>query len=289
MSSRKLVTARTITILLFVVLPFVIGILLLIYQIISEMTKESSPISSPLLALIVGTFFVDWFWYIPYHTRDKPEKYFKKIGFEHAVSEYQFSKKLFYVVVAISILIIVYSIIFPFTIRDIPHLIVGSMALPIFVNLIVLTIRFGSQYARKDFDFYWTRAYFVVSSQKEYSLEKFKYLKMALDTYNRFLERNLKLKIKDIMRIYSMFMLASTEQKFKIRDSIGEALEKDELELARQLAELSSLQDKEQFLIREPKILNQGIKDILTILIPTIISIVGFVIGILKGFGILPP
>jgi hypothetical protein len=40
------------------------------------------------------------------------------------------------------------------------------------------------------------------------------------------------------------------------------------------------LQDKEQFLIKEPAILNQNFKDILVTIIPAIISIVGFIIAI---------
>jgi hypothetical protein len=145
---------------------------------------------------------------------------------------------------------------------------------------VILGIRFALHEASKNFGFYLARAYYMVSLQQESSIGKFKYLTLAFDTYNIFLERNLKLKIKDIMRIYSIFISASIEQKIKIRESIGNALEKDELELAKQLPELSSLPDKEQFLIREPAILNQQFKDILTIIVPAIISIVGFIITI---------
>jgi hypothetical protein len=130
------------------------------------------------------------------------------------------------------------------------------------------------------------RAYYMVSSREGDIIKKFKYLTLTLDTYNKFLERSLNLKIKDVMRIYSIFISASAEQEVKIRESIGNALEKDELELARQLAKLSSLQDKEQFLIREPAILNQQFKDILTIIIPAIISVVGFIIAMLTQAGI---
>jgi hypothetical protein len=115
-----------------------------------------------------------------------------------------------------------------------------------------------------------------------------------LNIYNKFLARNLKLKIRDILRIYSIIISASAEEKIKIREKMGKALEKDKLELARQLAEISSLPDKEQFLIMEPAILNQQFKDILTIIIPAIISIVGFIITIslpliMRSLGSQPP
>jgi hypothetical protein len=47
---------------------------------------------------------------------------------------------------------------------------------------------------------------------------------------------------------------SSKTQKIKIRQSIGKELEKDKQELERQLAELSNLQDKEQFLVKERRI-----------------------------------
>ncbi|MDQ3837549.1 MAG: hypothetical protein M3270_11555 [Thermoproteota archaeon] len=131
----------------------------------------------------------------------------------------------------------------------------------------------------------------MVSSQKQDSVEKVRYLILTLDTYNKFLERNLKLKIKDIRRVYSLIISASLEQKIKIRDSIGKALEKDKLELARQLAEISSLPDEEEFLINERTLLNQRLNDILTVIIPALISVVGFIIAILTQARILesPP
>jgi hypothetical protein len=129
----------------------------------------------------------------------------------------------------------------------------------------------------------------MISSQNEDSVEKLRYLILALDAYNRFLERSLKLKIKDIMRVYSLIISASAEQKIKIRDSIEKAFEKDKLELTRQLAEISSLPDEEEFLINERTLLNQRLKDILTIIIPAIISIVGFIIAILTQARILEP
>jgi hypothetical protein len=61
------------------------------------------------------------------------------------------------------------------------------------------------------------------------------------------------------------------------------------MELARQLAELSILPDKEEFLIKEPAILNQRFKEILTVMIPAIISIITFVIATLtQMLSILP-
>ncbi|MDQ3837548.1 MAG: hypothetical protein M3270_11550 [Thermoproteota archaeon] len=56
---------------------------------------------------VLGTIIVwgiDLFWYIPYYTRDKSEKYFSKIGLVQAAAiEYQFSRKLLNITALISI------------------------------------------------------------------------------------------------------------------------------------------------------------------------------------------
>jgi len=244
---------------------------------------------------IVLIYLAAFLVYIGYHA-DMYAQYFKKKGVVEAAKEYQFSKKLFYVAVAITIFLFSLGgkggVLYYFygQLSDQQDYILYYIWL-FFVTIfslaaVILGIRFALQYARKNFNFYLTRAYYLVSFREEGSIQKFKYLILALDTYNKFLERNLKMKIKDIMCIYSILVLASAEQKTKVRESIGKALEKDELELARQLAELSNLQDKEQFFIRKRAILNQDFKDILTIIIPAVISIVGSIIAILTQAGI---
>jgi hypothetical protein len=283
MSSGKLVTSSPINIFLLIVLPV---ILLLLLNFLTNRVWGEGTIMSYVTQGVAFLFV--WFpimWrYVVFEDIammwGKPDEYFKKFGDEGVISEYQFSRKLFYaaIVVFIPLFIITQFELYPFHKDSDLYLITSSIEEALFLPLFVSGPRLGMD-LKKDFDYYLARAYFRIGSGKN-ELEEFKYLTLMLNTYNKFLERSLKLKIKDIMRIYSIFISASIEQKIKIRKSIGKALEKDELELARNLAELSSLQDKEQFLIREPAILNQQFKDILTIIIPAIISIVGFIITI---------
>lgn len=122
---------------------------------------------------------------------------------------------------------------------------------------IALTIKFVLQRRKQDFDFHLAKAYFAVGSQKHDELEEFKYLILLLNAYNRFLEKNIKLEIKDIMRIYPIMISASAEQKIVIRESIGKALEKDKLELAIKLADILGLSDKELVLTKRPLLPNQ--------------------------------
>jgi hypothetical protein len=299
----KSISARTTTLVLLIIVP---SILLIIIEISSQYSPSSGIafilvitgiflfLSTEILAYIKQNDFMN----IIYYSRT-PFEYPEKTRLIEAAIEYQFSRKLFYVAAAISILTLFLLGTIPFYLRGqlsfqqtINLLLIIVFFLTIFSSAtVILTTRFALQRSRKDFGFHLARAYYIVSFQKEDSVEKFKYLTLVLDTYNRFLENNLKLKIKDIMRIYSIMMSVTGEQKIKIRESIGKALEKDKLELARQLAELSSLPDKEEFLIKERSVLNQQFKDVLTILIPAAISIVGFTVSLLTQFRILvlPP
>jgi hypothetical protein len=196
---------------------------------------------------------INFFVYIPYYTKDKPERYFKKIGFAEAAIEYQFSKKLFLIAIALAISFFVFLIL----ILTLGIAVLGTTEvssspgeilqhqLPFFIGLLllecvlvsstavaILGIRLALQLARKDFNFYLARAYFKVGSQQEDIVGKIRYLILTIDTYNKFLERNMKLKINDIRDIYSRIVSASPEEKIMIGESIGKALEKDKLELA---------------------------------------------------------
>jgi hypothetical protein len=275
--------SRVITLLWLIVLP---SILLIILEIDWYNLSVTSPTTTPASIVVTIPFVLLFFIYLfafAAYLHDVPNnyaKYSKETHAVEAVKEYQFSKKLFYVAAAISIFSLFLFLSRRQTVEG--DIYFFGFFLTIFpLATVILGTRFAAQYARKDFGFYLARAYYMVSSREGDIIKKFKYLTLTLDTYNKFLERNLKLQIKDIMRIYSIFISASIEQQIKIRESIGNAFEKDELELARQLAELSNLQDKEQFLIRERAILNQQFRDILTIIIPAIISVVGFIAAIL--------
>jgi hypothetical protein len=280
-------TSRIITILLLLVLPSILFVMMITLFFIYFLGAQVIFFSFVLL------YGINFFVYIPYYTRDKPEKYFKKIGFTEAAMEYQFSNKLFLIVIALSILFFVFIYlvteltVIPFapSLAELPNyqlnlILIHLLELTLVSStaVVILAIRFILQRARKDFNFYLARAYFKVSSQQEDIVGKIRYLILTIDTYNKFLERNLKLKINDIRDIYSRIVSASAEEKIMIGESIGKALEKDKLELATQLRELFSSPDKEEeqkkFLTKEPLILNQQFKEILAAVIPAVITTV---------------
>jgi hypothetical protein len=67
--------------------------------------QDATPAQGISISLVLPSllWLIGFFWYIPYYTKDKPEKYFKKIGLVQAALEYQFSRKLFFVIIAVSI------------------------------------------------------------------------------------------------------------------------------------------------------------------------------------------
>lgn len=289
---RKLMINRVVTLLWLIILPSILLIIVMHGYYYSSITIEPWTIAASLLFLIYTAAFLG---YAPYHV-DHYREIPKKEGVVEAVKEYQFSRKLFGVTAAIMIFLLILGggRVFIYLYGQLSYLqaqILGFTILFVLVisslATIILAIRFVNHYARKDFGFYLATAYYIVSFQEKNSIRQFKYLTLVLDTYNKFLERNLRLKIKNITHIYSIIMSASAEREIEIRESIGKALEKDELELARQIPKLFSLPDKEEFLIKESPILNQRFKEVLTVIIPAVISIVGFIIAMLTQLNLL--
>src|SRR5919112_1081971 len=91
-------TSRIITILLLLVLPCILFVMMTILFSIYFLGAQVIFFSWVVL------YGINFFVYIPYYTKDKPEKYFIKIGFAEAAVEYQFSRKLFLIAIALSIL-----------------------------------------------------------------------------------------------------------------------------------------------------------------------------------------
>jgi hypothetical protein len=155
--------------------------------------------------------------YVRYHTKETTDEYFKKFGAKEAIKNYGFSNRLFYVMALLTVLAFGYFVM-PLITQIEENSISYNLWLFVLVEapaLALITIALAiirTSRLKKDFDFYLTRAYFTLASQKEDETEKLKYLNLSLDMYNKFLERKLKLKINNIMRIYSMIISANVEQ-----------------------------------------------------------------------------
>ena len=125
-----------------------------------------------------------------------------------------------------------------FTSMGITFLIVGSALLKIiFLN------------ARKEFRFYFAKTSFRVISKKVDEVEKMRYVIKGLNSYNKYLRRNLGLQINDLKRIYSRIISDPALDKNHSIEKLFAAFENnDKLKLTQCLSEISTVTDPEQFL-----------------------------------------
>jgi hypothetical protein len=285
-SHGSLVTSSLINIVILIILPVIISLLVFLGV---RFPEEGIPSIMAAFSLLGYVLFV----VIRYIAMfDEPEKlflnseeYFKKFKDEDVVSEYQFVRKLVYPAIAISLSVIIIQQFefYPFH-RDSDLndkiAIIGVLAFfPLLASIPRLAL-----YLQKDFDYYLAKAYFNIGSGKKDELEKFRYLILMLNAFNKFLKKKLKLTIDDL-QIQSLIIYAREEGKKTITRSIKDALEKtDKLELVRQLADLPGLPNKEELLVKESSVLNPQFKEVLTTVIPVIISIIGASVGIIGLF-----
>lgn len=197
----------------------------------------------------------------------KTEKFFSKRGYENVVLEYEFIKKLLFVIILllIFVLIILYSNLFypnntstnnTLTIFDLlrekpsfnSSLIVFSSILAYIA--IAAILRITTQNLKREFRFYFAKACCKIMSGKNDQVEKMKYLFLLLSSYNKYLQRNLKIQINDIKKIYSIILSKETNQQIEIIESICASLEGDRLKLARYLSSLQKISDSD-FYIKE--------------------------------------
>ena len=216
----------------------------------------------------------------------RTEKFFSKRGYENVVLEYEFIKKLLFVIIILLaiVLIILYSNLFyqnnfltnktstnnTLTISDMlrekpslnPSLIVFDMlrekpslnpSLIVFSTIltyiaIASILRITTQNLKKEFRFYFAKACCKIILNKNDKVEKMNYLFLLLSSYNKYLQRNLKIEINDIKKIYSIILSKETNQQIEIIESICASLEGDKLKLARYLSSLQKIPDSEFYI-----------------------------------------
>ena len=91
---------------------------------------------------------------------------------------------------------------------------------------------------KKEFRFYFAKACCKIISEKEKDSEKIKYLELLLESYNKYLQRNLKIAINDLSGIYSIILYKDIQERNQIIDAVCNSLESDKLNLARYLSSL---------------------------------------------------
>lgn len=214
-------------------------------------------------------FFSSWIYGL-HPTFIKTEKFFSKRGYDKVVLEYEFVKKLLLVMIILLtiVLIILNSNWFyqkntltnntltnnTLTILDMlrekpslnPSLIVFSSILTYIAIAAILRITLLN--LKKEFRFYFAKGCCKIISANNDNVEKIKYLFLLLSSYNKYLQRNLKIEINDIKKIYSIILSKEINQQNEIIESICTSLEGDKLKLARYLSTIQNIPDSEYYI-----------------------------------------
>lgn len=111
--------------------------------------------------------------------------------------------------------------------------------------------KIASLISRKEFRFYFAKGYFLILSKEEEGHENIRYFIAGLNSYNKYLLKNMKIHIGDMKQIYSKFFCASVHEKREIIDSINKAFEKGKSETIKPLLQFVGDKKADEFLTRE--------------------------------------
>jgi hypothetical protein len=132
--------------------------------------------------------------------------YFQKGTFAKAVLEYDYIKKILYITIPIIVFLIIISVLY------------FGVGIIVQSEGIFITALTGLTYIaitaflwlflyikRKDFRFYFAKRFFEVMLDKEDETEKIKYIVSGIESYNKYLRRNLKIELNNI--VYSKILV----------------------------------------------------------------------------------
>jgi hypothetical protein len=193
------------------------------------------------------------------------EDYFRKVGNCNAIFEYKMLKKTVYVLVPF----FVFGLIFLITQRiflqnpliEMMRFIPSSFIFYLFIIIIVPSffivgsalIKILFLISGRQFRYYFAKAYFSMLLKSEDDVEKMRYLIEVLNSYNKYLRRNLGLQIDDLKKVYSKFLSDSNINKnIAIEEFSSAFIDSDKLRLITCLSNLLKIENTELFLVREP-------------------------------------
>jgi hypothetical protein len=176
------------------------------------------------------------------------------------VIEYEQIKRFLYLIFPPLLILI-------FVFYNVNNIILLTMKILLFDIVVWWTLQIFSPLIRKDFRFYFAKTCIDISEEKKSEAERTRYLILALESYNRYLRRYLKLQFNNAKKIYSKvsccssfdrdYFILSLKKTFKTNDELQPAffISKDFLQIP----------ESEQFLINEP--LWQKVKDLTNFLV----------------------
>ena len=227
----KLLSGFKLTFIVLILLPSLVVILhFLVTSVIIQYYKSISTPSTVQQNLQYAKLAVDTFSifevivfvvmiivYPPYPAPYSAEKYFMERGYEAAVSEFNFVRKILYVAVPLLIFFTIITFLQPFLENFFPA---KQFLLPVTVSIVFYSAR-GFLFlavlagilkmvialSRKRFRLYYAKGCLSLVKKSKDEVERMGYLIMGLNSYNSYLRRYMKLEIKDIKKIYSKLNL----------------------------------------------------------------------------------
>jgi hypothetical protein len=244
-----------------------------------------------------AVFLITLLVFPPFPAPHSTEKYFRIRGFENAVTEYEFVKKILLVTLVLLIFILAFTILLPFIHSYFPSPLdrllnpsilsatrTGEEVLPlhiiyylrfyIFIIVVGAFLKILFAIGKPEFRLYYAMGCFRIVRRKENEVEKMRYMIRGLNSYNKYLKRCTNLQISDLTKLYSTISSATQREREGIMESISSSLEggiKNTLEPVKYLLTMSKTPG-EEFLTEQP--VRERIKETYTLLIPSFTIIV---------------
>ncbi len=272
----KLLSGFKLTFIVLILLPSLVVILhFLVTSVIIQYYKSISTPSTiqenlqyALLAVNtfsifeVIVFVIMIIIYPPYPAPYPAEKYFMERGYEAAVSEFNFVRRILYVAVPLLIFFTVITFLQPFLENFFPakqflapvteSIVFYSARGFLFLAVLAGILKTVFALARKRFRLYYAKGCLTLIKKSKDEVEKMGYLIMGLNSYNSYLRRYIKLEIKDIKKIYSKLATLPDKEKDTDIEKIIDSFESgDTLEPLRYLTQFKE-SDSSVFLEEEP-------------------------------------
>ncbi len=236
---------------------------------------------------ITNLIFFPLIIYTFYPLKYSSERYSNTIGSENTIIQCNYVKKIICIE---SSLLIISTIIFYFFSNQIFNTIY-YIVLPNFsVNYIFLfpyfTLQAGSDFLypviegllwialdknRMDFNFYFAKACLKAMLDKRNELPKVNYFISAIESYNEFLHKNLKMEFNNLPQILSFIISKSQLQEADTINGLYKAFEINSLKPINYLLKMLDVHDDNQFLKRES--LLKKIKDVVVFILGSLIPI----------------
>lgn len=210
----------------------------------------------------------------------KIEKFFSKKGYANVVLEHQFIRQLLLFLIPLYIISnLVPTIILVFfsdTYSSYSSLFLYMLPFSTVIHLLTVgsILRIVTLRVKKEFGYFFAKGYCILIYEKKNEVEKLNYLNHLLSAYNNYLQRNLKIQIKDIEKIYSIILFKNIDERNQIISNICDTLENDRLDLGRYLKSLYKVSESE-FYVKESLIKSlKVVGAIVVAAVPIIISII---------------